>query len=202
MCWPAPLVMLQSGFFFFKSFQNVVFHIYSLGLNGSCCIQSVLEYVVLPLTWLLLLAYIASGGRDRRGGPVLTFPSRSNHDRIRTEDLRRLIAYLAGIPRLHIHYICPPGVCTTGVFVCAAGYLKMRRSNSSNQTLRTSRWGPVRKHVTKPRWACEGRIGKEIIQDQLAPRSFLAAKNPSWRCKEMLRQRGESLGRERETHRK
>ncbi|KAM9512921.1 triple functional domain protein-like isoform 2-T2 [Salvelinus alpinus] len=39
-----------------------------------------------------------SGGRDRRGGPVLTFPARSNHDRIRTEDLRRLIAYLAGIP--------------------------------------------------------------------------------------------------------
>uniref|UniRef100_A0A672ZBR8 non-specific serine/threonine protein kinase n=1 Tax=Sphaeramia orbicularis TaxID=375764 RepID=A0A672ZBR8_9TELE len=37
-------------------------------------------------------------GRDRRGGPVLTFPSRSNHDRIRQEDLRRLIAYLAGIP--------------------------------------------------------------------------------------------------------
>uniref|UniRef100_A0A4W5MIA2 Trio Rho guanine nucleotide exchange factor a n=1 Tax=Hucho hucho TaxID=62062 RepID=A0A4W5MIA2_9TELE len=37
-------------------------------------------------------------GRDRRGGPVLTFPSRSNHDRIRADDLRRLIAYLAGIP--------------------------------------------------------------------------------------------------------
>ncbi|KAF5899803.1 triple functional domain protein-like isoform X3, partial [Clarias magur] len=39
-----------------------------------------------------------SGGRDRRGGPVLTFPARTNHDRIRQEDLRRLIAYLAGIP--------------------------------------------------------------------------------------------------------
>lgn len=39
------------------------------------------------------------GGRDKRGGPVLTFPSRTNHDRIRHEDLRRLIAYLAGIPR-------------------------------------------------------------------------------------------------------
>uniref|UniRef100_A0A673CN99 Trio Rho guanine nucleotide exchange factor b n=1 Tax=Sphaeramia orbicularis TaxID=375764 RepID=A0A673CN99_9TELE len=37
-------------------------------------------------------------GRDRRGGPVLTFPARSNHDRIRPEDLRRLIAYLATIP--------------------------------------------------------------------------------------------------------
>ncbi|XP_067366438.1 triple functional domain protein isoform X5 [Channa argus] len=39
-----------------------------------------------------------SGGRDRRGGPVLTFPARSNHDRIQPEDLRRLIAYLATIP--------------------------------------------------------------------------------------------------------
>uniref|UniRef100_A0A665UQ00 Trio Rho guanine nucleotide exchange factor b n=1 Tax=Echeneis naucrates TaxID=173247 RepID=A0A665UQ00_ECHNA len=38
------------------------------------------------------------GGRDRRGGPILTFPARSNHDRIRPEDLRRLIAYLATIP--------------------------------------------------------------------------------------------------------
>uniref|UniRef100_A0A8C5EAA0 Triple functional domain protein-like n=1 Tax=Gouania willdenowi TaxID=441366 RepID=A0A8C5EAA0_GOUWI len=39
-----------------------------------------------------------SGGRDRRGGPILTFPARSNHDRIRPEDLRRLVAYLATIP--------------------------------------------------------------------------------------------------------
>ncbi|XP_072316957.1 triple functional domain protein isoform X1 [Eucyclogobius newberryi] len=39
-----------------------------------------------------------SGGKDRRGGPVLTFPARSNHDRIRPEDLRRLVAYLATIP--------------------------------------------------------------------------------------------------------
>uniref|UniRef100_A0A8B9RCJ7 non-specific serine/threonine protein kinase n=1 Tax=Astyanax mexicanus TaxID=7994 RepID=A0A8B9RCJ7_ASTMX len=36
--------------------------------------------------------------QNARGGPVLTFPSRTNHDRIRHEDLRRLIAYLAGIP--------------------------------------------------------------------------------------------------------
>uniref|UniRef100_A0A8C3SVC2 Trio Rho guanine nucleotide exchange factor n=1 Tax=Chelydra serpentina TaxID=8475 RepID=A0A8C3SVC2_CHESE len=36
--------------------------------------------------------------RDKRGGPILTFPARSNHDRIRQEDLRRLISYLACIP--------------------------------------------------------------------------------------------------------
>uniref|UniRef100_A0A4W3J5E4 Rho guanine nucleotide exchange factor 25 n=1 Tax=Callorhinchus milii TaxID=7868 RepID=A0A4W3J5E4_CALMI len=38
------------------------------------------------------------GGRDKHGGPILTFPARSNHDRIRQEDLRRLISYLANIP--------------------------------------------------------------------------------------------------------
>ncbi|TNN33762.1 Triple functional domain protein [Liparis tanakae] len=31
-----------------------------------------------------------SSGRDKRGGPILTFPARSNHDRIKQEDLRRL----------------------------------------------------------------------------------------------------------------
>ncbi|KAM5157235.1 triple functional domain protein isoform 1-T1 [Mantella aurantiaca] len=43
------------------------------------------------------VAYL-SGGRDKRGGPILTFPARTNHDRIRQEDLRRLISYLACIP--------------------------------------------------------------------------------------------------------
>uniref|UniRef100_A0A8C3JTU0 non-specific serine/threonine protein kinase n=2 Tax=Neoaves TaxID=3078114 RepID=A0A8C3JTU0_9CHAR len=38
------------------------------------------------------------GGRDKRGGPVLTFPARSNHDRIRQEDLRKLVTYLASVP--------------------------------------------------------------------------------------------------------
>ncbi|VTJ59080.1 Hypothetical predicted protein [Marmota monax] len=40
-----------------------------------------------------------SGGRDKRGGPILTFPARSNHDRIRQEDLRKLVTYLASVPR-------------------------------------------------------------------------------------------------------
>lgn len=52
-----------------------------------------------------------AGGRDRRGGPVLTFPARSNHDRIRAEDLRRLVAYLATIPRQETHkaFVPTPG---------------------------------------------------------------------------------------------
>ncbi|XP_064420011.1 kalirin RhoGEF kinase b [Latimeria chalumnae] len=39
-----------------------------------------------------------SGGRDKRGGPILTFPARSNHDRIKQDDLRKLVMYLASIP--------------------------------------------------------------------------------------------------------
>ncbi|EHB08819.1 Kalirin [Heterocephalus glaber] len=39
-----------------------------------------------------------SGGRDKRGGPILTFPARSNHDRIRQDDLRKLVTYLASVP--------------------------------------------------------------------------------------------------------
>ncbi len=66
----------------------------------------------------------------------MTFPSRSNHDRIRTDDLRRLIAYLAGIPRLHIHhmrslsFVC---VCVC-VCVCVAMYLKRRGSLVSKRS--------------------------------------------------------------------
>uniref|UniRef100_A0A8C1YR60 Kalirin RhoGEF kinase a n=1 Tax=Cyprinus carpio TaxID=7962 RepID=A0A8C1YR60_CYPCA len=33
-----------------------------------------------------------------RGGPILTFPARSNHDRIKQEDLRRLVTYLSTVP--------------------------------------------------------------------------------------------------------
>uniref|UniRef100_A0A671R0L5 non-specific serine/threonine protein kinase n=1 Tax=Sinocyclocheilus anshuiensis TaxID=1608454 RepID=A0A671R0L5_9TELE len=56
-----------------------------------------------------------SGGRDKRGGPVLTFPSRTNHDRIRHEDLRRLIAYLAGIPS---EDVCKHGFRALEVILC------------------------------------------------------------------------------------
>ncbi|TSM68899.1 Kalirin [Bagarius yarrelli] len=39
-----------------------------------------------------------SGGRDKRGGPILTFPARSNHDRIKQEDLWKLVTYLSTVP--------------------------------------------------------------------------------------------------------
>uniref|UniRef100_A0A4W5Q7H4 Kalirin RhoGEF kinase n=1 Tax=Hucho hucho TaxID=62062 RepID=A0A4W5Q7H4_9TELE len=38
---------------------------------------------------------VPTGGRDKRGGPILTFPARSNHDRIKHEELRRLVTYLS-----------------------------------------------------------------------------------------------------------
>uniref|UniRef100_A0A7N8XJ37 non-specific serine/threonine protein kinase n=1 Tax=Mastacembelus armatus TaxID=205130 RepID=A0A7N8XJ37_9TELE len=41
---------------------------------------------------------VCTGGRDKRGGPILTFPARSNHDRIKQEDLRRLVTYLSTVP--------------------------------------------------------------------------------------------------------
>uniref|UniRef100_A0A674C7C6 non-specific serine/threonine protein kinase n=1 Tax=Salmo trutta TaxID=8032 RepID=A0A674C7C6_SALTR len=41
---------------------------------------------------------VPTGGRDKRGGPILTFPARSNHDRIKHEELRRLVTYLSTVP--------------------------------------------------------------------------------------------------------
>uniref|UniRef100_A0A4W5NZU8 non-specific serine/threonine protein kinase n=1 Tax=Hucho hucho TaxID=62062 RepID=A0A4W5NZU8_9TELE len=41
---------------------------------------------------------VPTGGRDKRGGPILTFPARSNHDRIKQEELRQLVTYLSTVP--------------------------------------------------------------------------------------------------------
>ncbi|XP_053386213.1 kalirin-like isoform X3 [Mercenaria mercenaria] len=43
------------------------------------------------------VAYL-SGGRDKRGGPILTFPSNTHPERLKYEDLRRLMTYLASVP--------------------------------------------------------------------------------------------------------
>ncbi|RXN33524.1 kalirin isoform X1 [Labeo rohita] len=50
------------------------------------------------LTVLREKVAFVSGGRDKRGGPILTFPARSNHDRIKQEDLRKLVTYLSTVP--------------------------------------------------------------------------------------------------------
>uniref|UniRef100_I3JLR7 non-specific serine/threonine protein kinase n=1 Tax=Oreochromis niloticus TaxID=8128 RepID=I3JLR7_ORENI len=91
------LCSLTGNFFLFHSFiQTPCFVLFSHLFTGFRRNEEMRAMEVLPI--LKEKVAFLSGGRDRRGGPVLTFPSRSNHDRIRTDDLRRLIAYLAGIP--------------------------------------------------------------------------------------------------------
>lgn len=41
---------------------------------------------------------ILPGGRDRRGGPVLLFPSTQKRERAKPEDYKRLLQYLFAIP--------------------------------------------------------------------------------------------------------
>ena len=42
---------------------------------------------------------VVLGGKDRRGGPVITIPSRGLNPEVRSEDFKRLLVYLAGLPR-------------------------------------------------------------------------------------------------------
>lgn len=51
---------------------------------------------VLPLLQERLA--ILPGGRDRRGGPVLVFPTTARRERAKPEDYRRLLQYLLTIP--------------------------------------------------------------------------------------------------------
>ena len=41
---------------------------------------------------------ILSGGRDRRGGALLTFPATPRRERAKPEDYRTLLQYLLGVP--------------------------------------------------------------------------------------------------------
>lgn len=42
---------------------------------------------------------ILTGGRDRRGGPLITFPSNPRRERVKPDDMRRILTYLCSIPR-------------------------------------------------------------------------------------------------------
>lgn len=132
-------------------------------------IDVTIRHMKLPmLMWLVhVCVCVASGGRDRRGGPVLTFPSRSNHDRIRTDDLRRLIAYLAGIPRLHFHHVCSV-LCARVWSICALPFPSKRGGNRLLKT--NTRW-----LVEETREGVEMRTWCEIIQQPLARCSNSAA---------------------------
>jgi triple functional domain protein len=41
---------------------------------------------------------LLTGGRDRRGGPLLTFPQSSRRERARPEEYKKLLDYLIGVP--------------------------------------------------------------------------------------------------------
>lgn len=42
---------------------------------------------------------LLTGGRDQRGGPILSFPATPRRDRAKPEDIRRLLSYLFTLPR-------------------------------------------------------------------------------------------------------
>lgn len=42
---------------------------------------------------------ILTGGRDQRGGPILSFPSTPRRERVKPDDIRRILTYLFAIPR-------------------------------------------------------------------------------------------------------
>ncbi|KAK9499465.1 hypothetical protein O3M35_002496 [Rhynocoris fuscipes] len=50
------------------------------------------------MAWLEERLAILTGGRDRKGRPLLTFPTSVRRDRLRPDDYRRLINYLINIP--------------------------------------------------------------------------------------------------------
>ncbi|XP_072301118.1 kalirin isoform X2 [Eucyclogobius newberryi] len=64
--------------------------------TGSLRTESLKASDVLPI--LKEKVAFVSGGRDKRGGPIVTFPARSNHDRIKHEELKRLVTYLSTVP--------------------------------------------------------------------------------------------------------
>uniref|UniRef100_A0A8C2JZS2 non-specific serine/threonine protein kinase n=1 Tax=Cyprinus carpio TaxID=7962 RepID=A0A8C2JZS2_CYPCA len=77
-----------------KNKTNITFS--PLSFSGSFRSEGIKASDVLPV--LREKVAFVSGGRDKRGGPILTFPARSNHDRIKQEDLRRLVTYLSTVP--------------------------------------------------------------------------------------------------------
>lgn len=42
---------------------------------------------------------VLTGGRDRRGGPLLSFPASPRRERAKPEDYKKLLQYLMSIPR-------------------------------------------------------------------------------------------------------
>lgn len=47
----------------------------------------------------LSISYKFAGGRDRHGGPIVTFPAGSKLERFNPEDITKVLVYFSGIPR-------------------------------------------------------------------------------------------------------
>lgn len=80
--------------------------------------------------WQLLL----QGGRDKRGGPILTFPSATHPEKLKYDDLRRLMTYLASVPRYwfpahfttqFLWWFCHLNLIITITAICTLGDLNM-----------------------------------------------------------------------------
>ena len=44
---------------------------------------------------------LVSGGRDKRGGPTITFPANNSREKARPEDYSKLLHYLTLVPRYY-----------------------------------------------------------------------------------------------------
>ncbi|XP_071942493.1 kalirin-like isoform X2 [Antedon mediterranea] len=68
--------------------------------SGSSMSMGIRAVDVLPIL-KEKLAFI-SGGRDKRGGPVITILAKPSLERVREDDLKRLLRYLASIPKQEV----------------------------------------------------------------------------------------------------
>ncbi len=48
---------------------------------------------------MFTLCLYVTGGRDKRGGAILTFPANPHAEKIKYDDLQTLVSYLASVPR-------------------------------------------------------------------------------------------------------
>lgn len=63
----------------------------------------------------MLKVFLKLGGRVL-GGPILTFPSWQNTDKVLSEDLKQLILYLANVPRYLLIFLAYKVCCKAIVF--------------------------------------------------------------------------------------
>lgn len=89
-------LLIKSNFDVLNSFQSKIFSTF----NDFIPVRKMDGLRALDLLQLLQERFvILTGGRDRRGGPILSFPSTPRRERIKPEDIRRLLTYLFGIPK-------------------------------------------------------------------------------------------------------